>query len=92
MKLEIYSVYDSIAEAYITPFFLPNEGMALRTFGDMVNDQNHQFGKHPDQYTLFFFGEFDVSQGEFALENKVSLGNGVAYVLPTAQILEIPGT
>ena len=59
MKLIMFTVFDVKAEAYLPPFFLPNESMAMRIFSDMAGDTDHQFGKHPEDYTLFKLGEFD---------------------------------
>ena len=56
MKHNIFSVYDEKAQAFLPPFFLPEVGMATRIFGDCVNSDEHQFGKHPTDYTLFHLG------------------------------------
>ncbi len=61
MKHEMFSVFDVKAQAYLPPFVLPSEGMAVRIFGDCVNSSDHQFGKHPGDYTLFRIGSFDDS-------------------------------
>ena len=62
--LQMFSIFDEVAMAYLPPFFLPNEGMAHRTFMDCVGDENHAFGKHPSNYTLYRIGEFDSTTGE----------------------------
>lgn len=71
MQLHIFSVFDEKAEAYITPFFLPTIAMALRTFTDCAIDPEHQFGRHPADYTLYHVGTFD--QDTCQVENKVSV-------------------
>ncbi len=53
--------------------------MAKRTFQDCVNDPEHAFGAHPEDYTLFSHGHFDQSEGMFEVETMVSLGNGVSF-------------
>ncbi len=80
MKLNIYMVHDQKANAYLPPFFLPEDGMAHRTFGDCCNDVEHQFGKHPEDYTLFKLGEFDDLVGQIKSDTKISLGNGIEYL------------
>lgn len=81
MKYFIYSVYDSAAEAYLPPFMLPTEGMALRTFADCCNDPNHNFGRNPDDYTIFLFGMFDDVRGKYELEKApISKGVGIEFV------------
>lgn len=59
MLLKCFSVYDEKACAYLPPFYLPNEALALRAFGDMVEDSNHAFSRHPADYTLYFLGSWD---------------------------------
>jgi len=57
--MHIFSVYDSKAEAYLPPFFLPQLGQGTRVFANAANDPNHQFGANPEDYTLFNIGTFD---------------------------------
>lgn len=71
MKLKIFSVKDKMAEAFLPPFFLPEIGQATRSFYDCVNDKNHEFGKHPEDYDLYIIGEFDVNKG--TIEQKEPL-------------------
>ena len=81
MIYEVFSIHDSKAEAFLPPFILPNVAMAQRTFATCVNSDDHQFGAHPADYTLFRLGQFDDSGGQFLLErSKQSLGNGVEFV------------
>lgn len=80
MKLKIFSVYDSKAQAFLPPFFLPNEEMAKRTFADCVNSPSHQFGINPADYTLFALGEFDDNAGTMESYPPSSLGLAVEYV------------
>lgn len=82
MKHTIHAVYDEKAKAYLPPFFLPNEAMAIRVFSDCVNSDDHQFGKHPSDYTLFSFGYFDIDTGEFELADPRKTRNGVEVLNP----------
>ena len=61
MKLKIYTIYDQKAEAYLPPFYMQNNQMAVRALSDSVNNEEHQFGKYPEDYTLYTLGEFDDS-------------------------------
>ena len=57
--------------------------MALRVFSDCINDQGHQFGKNPADYTLFHIGEFDDNKGKVAAEKlNISLANGLELIDP----------
>lgn len=82
MILKIFSVFDSKAEAFLPPFFMHNTGMAVRTFGDTVNMSDHQFAKHPSDYTLFELGAFSDDSGGFEIyKTPKSLGLGVEFVV-----------
>ena len=80
MKQKIFTVYDVQAKAHLQPFFLPTEGMAIRTFTDCVNNPEHQFCKHPEDFVLQEIGEFDEESGEiFSLEVPQTHGTGVKF-------------
>ncbi|UOF78713.1 DNA binding protein vP5 [Microviridae sp.] len=64
MKLFVFAVYDDKAKAFLPPWFMPLKGMAVRTFGDCVNDPKHQFGAHPEDYNLFTLGSFNSETGQ----------------------------
>jgi len=61
MKLHLYTIYDSKEEIYHQPFFLLNEAVALRQFGDMANDKDSKISKHPEDYTLWHLGSYEDS-------------------------------
>ena len=88
----VCSVHDSKAAAYLPPFLLPRSEMAVRTFSDCINSKDHQFSKHPADYTLFRLGMFDDEKGEFHLEiAPISEGNGVDFVDLSATAGLVPG-
>lgn len=93
MKLNMFSIFDVKAQAYITPFFFQTEGQARRTFGDCVNDSNHAFFLHPADYVLFHIGEFDNDQGVITpFVAPKSLGPGTEYIvqnIPTVDSEEV---
>ena len=82
MKQKIFTIYDSKAGAYLTPFFLHNEAMAIRIFQDCVNDIKHQFGKHPEDYTMFSVGSWDDEKTKFLTNNPVAMATGIELVIP----------
>lgn len=59
MKLEMFSVFDSKAAAFLPPFVLPNRAMAERSFADCVNDSSHAFSRNLGDYALYSVGSFD---------------------------------
>lgn len=88
MHHEIFSIYDSKADAYISPFFLPTKAQALRAFGDCCHDENHQFGKHPEDYMLVHLGTFDDSAGIISvLEYKKAMCIGIELINKTDETI-----
>ena len=85
MFLHMFAIFDRKAEAFLPPFFLPAEGMALRTFEDCVNDSGHAFGAHPEDYTLFKLGMFDDANASIEmLSTPISRGIGVSFLKPVS--------
>ncbi len=77
----MFVIYDSKANAYLQPWFLTQQGMAQRAFSDCVNDADHNFGRHPEDYTLFTIGEFDDATAKIEWKSPESMGNGIQYVI-----------
>ncbi len=75
----MFVIYDSKANAYMQPWFLTNEPMAMRAFGDLINDPESNAGKHPEDYTLFKIGTFNDTTAEVDWTSPVTLGNGIQY-------------
>ncbi len=80
MKTGIYSVFDVKAGAYMVPFFLATDAMALRGFSDLLLDAEHPFSAHAEDFTLFKVGEFTDVKGVVIGCTPLSLGNGVELV------------
>lgn len=55
----ICAVYDSKVAAYFPPFFVRHEAMAQRWFLEQCGNEQHDFHKFPEDYTLFELGSFD---------------------------------
>lgn len=66
--MRIFSVRDAKAETYMTPFFLRNTAMAIRSFTDAVLDESTPIGKYPEDYALFEIGGFDEFTGEVEVQ------------------------
>lgn len=82
MKQKLYTVFDEKAEAFLPPFFVPTDGIAKRAFSDCVNSPDHQFGKHPQDYTLYFLGDFYEHDASIVLVNRKVVGNGIEFLAP----------
>ena len=79
MKNKIFSIYDTVAGAYMAPWLCPTIGMALRNFEDLLS-QDNAVSKHPGDYVLFQVGEFDDSTGVLTdHQDKINLGTAAQF-------------
>lgn len=80
MKTGMYSVYDSKANCFCTPFFSENDATAVRAFRYAANDQTIEIGKYPSDFTLFAIGQFDSETGQVSTLEPVSLALALTLV------------
>ena len=67
MKLQMFSVYDQKARTFCTPFFCPNEHVAVRAFGHSANDPTTEVGRYPHDFSIYHLGTFDMETGDTLL-------------------------
>ncbi|QXP08059.1 MAG: nonstructural protein [Arizlama microvirus] len=80
MKLKVFAVYDSKAEQYKPPFVLSTKGLALRSWAQLLEDENTDPSKFPADFTLFELGEYDDSNGKMLPHpTPLSLGTGLEH-------------
>ena len=78
MNLNVYSLFDQAAEAFTQPFFMHNDGLAIRAFQDNVNATDTNVAQHPDQFTLFKLGTYGDINGKLVPEETpVSIALGL---------------
>lgn len=63
MQQVIVSIHDSIAEVFARPIFCANEGVALRSLRDEVNNPQSDVAIHSKDYSLYRVGVFDDNTG-----------------------------
>lgn len=66
MVLKVFSVFDAKLASFGRPWYELTEASAIRVFTDAVNDdsnQNNQWFKHPEDFSLFHIGEFNDETG-----------------------------
>ncbi len=86
MKQYILAVYDSKAEMFNQPMFFKAKPEAIRAFSDECNRDGSAIEKHPEDYTLFEIGTYDVETAKLEpLPTPVSLGHGIEYVKESPQ-------
>ena len=67
MILQVFSIHDSKAAAYLAPFFQPTSALAVRMFTDAANDPESNICRHPEDFTLFHMGSYDNETNTFDL-------------------------
>ena len=64
MKLQLYSVRDTVAELFHAPRHLHNHAVAVRNFEQWLGPDDDQEGYvHPEDYNLYYVGEIDDETG-----------------------------
>lgn len=61
--LNIYAVYDSVADVFLQPYYMHDDKPAIRVFRDLQSDPESQLSKHPDDYELFVIGTYNYVTG-----------------------------
>lgn len=75
MIQQLFSVYDSKAKAFLTPFCCPHIDVALRVFENAANTPEHQLCTFAEDFTLFHLGTWDDNTSEFKLfKEHINLG------------------
>ena len=86
MKKEIFTIFDSKANSYLQPFFLDTNEVAIRAIVDCLEDQNHNFARHPSDYTLFNIGSFDNQTAKITHSPRTTLGCLVEFIPMTTMV------
>lgn len=61
--LKVYAFYDEKSLAFGVPYFAPTDGIALRSFVDLVLDTRSIVNKHPADFRLYCLGDYDERSG-----------------------------
>jgi len=77
MKIHVYSIFDSKAGIFSRPWYSITEAVARRQFSELANDPSTEIGRHSADFSLFYLGLFDDSDGAFT-NNTVPENLGLA--------------
>lgn len=91
MKHYVYSVFDTKAEAFLRPFFVPTHGLAIRSFENEVLTDGSPMNMNPEDYSLFQIGVFvdDDASFESVVPPKVVLTGVQVFVKSRAKSNEV---
>lgn len=63
MNLNVYAIYDSVAQTFTQPIFMHNDNEAKRLFKTWCNNPELPMAAHPEDYALFAIGFYDMNKG-----------------------------
>lgn len=63
MKHGLFAVRDKCAKAFLPPFCLPSEAMAMREFAAAANMADHKFRIHASDFSLYKVADYDDVSG-----------------------------
>lgn len=82
MILKVFTVRDSKSEVFNQPFFQRSHGEAERNFRTLVGDATSNISKYPEDYDLYYLGEYDDLSGKMSIldtpQHVVKAVNAVA--------------
>lgn len=79
MIQKAFSIRDSKAEVYFSPFYQKTTGEAERSFAQLVNDPQTMVGKFPEDYDLYLIGEWNDQTGLLTpLDTPLHVMNGIS--------------
>ena len=84
MITRMFAVYDGVATAFATPFFMRSDAEAIRAFGMEVNNPSSQLHRSHSDYTLHVLGEFDDASGEIVPGSKL-IAKATALLTPVVK-------
>ncbi|UOF76676.1 DNA binding protein vP5 [Microviridae sp.] len=77
----MYAVRDRASVSFANPMFIPSRGQAIRSFSDEVNrvEANNILNAHPEDFDLYYLGEFDTSTGlvQSVVPEQICVGKDV---------------
>lgn len=77
--MKIYAIFDEAIESYGQPIFTRTAGQALRSFSDEVKNPESPFNKHPEDYSIYYMGEFNEQTGIITPADPTRLARATEY-------------
>lgn len=80
-----YSLLDSKAQLFNTPFFAVNDATAVRIVADTASDLATLVGRHPEDFVLYHVGTWNDANGFFEPGVPENLGTVVNFLPKRSQ-------
>lgn len=78
--MQIFTIRDSKAEAYMKPFYAENTAVAMRMIQESAMDNASMFRRYPSDFELYMIGKFDEKTGIIKGKDGVNLGRIVDFL------------
>lgn len=76
-----YSILDAKSGVYATPFFAQADGLAVRSFSELVENHQTVVSRYPADFSLYRIGQVDLASGTLQpLQNPSFLCQGSQFV------------
>jgi hypothetical protein len=79
MIFKLFSVHDRASETFNRPMFLAAKGVAIRHFQDEANNTESPICQHPEDYELFYIGDFNDETAQLTSCRPESCGKATDY-------------
>lgn len=81
MKLKVYAIKDTLNGAYMNPFYLQNDNVAIRAFANVIKygPDDNNIKMNAKDMELYKIGEFDEENGMLTSEINF-LTNGANFI------------
>lgn len=88
MKLDIYTIRDRVAGAYLQPFFTHTKGTAIRSLLAELQRPDCPLAQNPGDYDLYYLGVWQDSDGRILADADNSPVHviAIADLLPSASV------
>lgn len=80
MRLKVFTLYDTKAQYFNTPFFFAHIGQAIRACIDLGSDLSTNVGRYPADFTLYEIGEYEDQTPLLIPCNPISHGPVAAFL------------
>lgn len=62
--MRMYTIRDSVTDKFFGRIFLfENDNQAVRVFKDTLMNADDPMGQHPDDYTMYYVGDYNDDEG-----------------------------
>lgn len=81
MILKAFAIRDSKSEHFNQPWFKSTQAQAERDFHTITNDPKSTINSYPDDFDLYYLGEYDDQKGIFtSLDTPLHLKKAVQCI------------